>query len=196
MGFGRRTPTGTRCTYALLALCLLAVLGFFNVEEEKSPVHLKATVGDSVVFNCRLEFPNDVPIPYIMHWNKAVSGWARPGRAAGLAAGERGPGSTFRLQWAVVPQLKAWKRQRGYGGMSPAGRGGVRLAINCDNGIASAVRSIVPNGPAGPDATAQWLASAMCACNNSGSAFGPRRKELDLLCYSIGDTSSFFAGRE
>ncbi|KAE8749031.1 hypothetical protein FOCC_FOCC004198 [Frankliniella occidentalis] len=39
----------------------------------------KASVGDSIVFNCKLDFPNDVPIPYIMHWNKGgstVFSWA------------------------------------------------------------------------------------------------------------------------
>ncbi|XP_034256126.1 protein borderless isoform X2 [Thrips palmi] len=64
------------------AACVLfaaaSATGFLNGEEE-GPVKLKATVGDSVVFNCRLEFPNDLPIPYIMHWNKGgstVFSWA------------------------------------------------------------------------------------------------------------------------
>ncbi|KAK3928663.1 Protein borderless [Frankliniella fusca] len=57
----------------------VAAAGYFNLEEESAPAQLKASVGDSVVFNCKLEFPNDVPIPYIMHWNKGgstVFSWA------------------------------------------------------------------------------------------------------------------------
>lgn len=61
------------CFLYRVACVIPTASSFLNGEEEGGPVKLKATVGDSVVFNCRLEFPNDVPIPYIMHWNKGVS---------------------------------------------------------------------------------------------------------------------------
>ncbi|XP_012265467.1 protein borderless isoform X2 [Athalia rosae] len=39
------------------------------LEEEKEPTFLTAGVGDYVVFNCDLDFPHDIPIPYILRWN-------------------------------------------------------------------------------------------------------------------------------
>ncbi|KAL1121956.1 hypothetical protein AAG570_003364, partial [Ranatra chinensis] len=39
-------------------------------EEEKKPVYLKAHVGESVVFTCDLDFPQDVVVPYVLNWNK------------------------------------------------------------------------------------------------------------------------------
>lgn len=37
------------------------------------PTKLSAAVGDSVVFNCPLDFPQDIEIPYILNWKKDVS---------------------------------------------------------------------------------------------------------------------------
>ncbi|XP_077292450.1 borderless isoform X2 [Arctopsyche grandis] len=34
------------------------------------PTKLSAAVGDSVVFNCPLDFPQDIEIPYILNWKK------------------------------------------------------------------------------------------------------------------------------
>ncbi|XP_022905461.2 protein borderless [Onthophagus taurus] len=39
-------------------------------EEEKKPVYLTAAVGEYALFDCDLEFPQDIPIPYILNWNK------------------------------------------------------------------------------------------------------------------------------
>lgn len=36
-------------------------------------VYLDARVGSYVVLNCPLDFPQDIPIPYIVHWHKDVS---------------------------------------------------------------------------------------------------------------------------
>ncbi|XP_075224945.1 borderless isoform X2 [Lycorma delicatula] len=44
--------------------------GFPFIEEEKKATFLTANVGDSVVFNCQLDFPHDVIIPYILQWKK------------------------------------------------------------------------------------------------------------------------------
>lgn len=64
-------PVRTLGVACILLSAAYSASAFFDVEEDKGgPVHLKATVGDSLVLNCKLEFPNDVPIPYIMHWNK------------------------------------------------------------------------------------------------------------------------------
>jgi hypothetical protein len=42
------------------------------VEEEKRPVYLSAHVGESVVFSCDLDFPQDVVVRYVLNWNKEV----------------------------------------------------------------------------------------------------------------------------
>lgn len=36
-------------------------------------VYLDAKVGSYVILNCPLDFPQDIPIPYIVHWHKDVS---------------------------------------------------------------------------------------------------------------------------
>ncbi|XP_011500330.1 PREDICTED: protein turtle [Ceratosolen solmsi marchali] len=56
--------------------CALVLL-FYRVEglgllldEEKEPTYLTGAVGEYVVFDCDLDFPHDIPIPYILHWNR------------------------------------------------------------------------------------------------------------------------------
>ncbi|XP_058803561.1 protein borderless isoform X1 [Phymastichus coffea] len=53
----------------LLLFCKVAGLGLL-LEEEKEPSYLTAAVGEYVVFNCDLDFPHEIPIPYILHWNR------------------------------------------------------------------------------------------------------------------------------
>ncbi|XP_055713087.1 protein borderless [Phlebotomus papatasi] len=36
----------------------------------RPPIYLESEVGSYVVFNCRLDFPLDTPIPYVLHWYK------------------------------------------------------------------------------------------------------------------------------
>lgn len=36
-------------------------------------IYLDAKVGSYVILNCPLDFPQDIPIPYIVHWHKDVS---------------------------------------------------------------------------------------------------------------------------
>ena len=52
---------------------LLSKLGFAAfADDEKKPSYYKAAVGEAVIFNCHIEYPHDVPIPYILNWNKEV----------------------------------------------------------------------------------------------------------------------------
>lgn len=39
-------------------------------EESNQPTYFSAKVGSYVVFNCAVEFPQDVAIPYVLHWSK------------------------------------------------------------------------------------------------------------------------------
>lgn len=39
----------------------------------KQATYIDAKVGSYAVFNCPLDFPQDIEIPYILHWNKEVS---------------------------------------------------------------------------------------------------------------------------
>ncbi|CAA9994184.1 unnamed protein product, partial [Nesidiocoris tenuis] len=44
--------------------------GSMMPEEEKKPVFLSTMVGDTVIFSCDLDFPQDVVVPYTLNWNK------------------------------------------------------------------------------------------------------------------------------
>lgn len=67
-----------------------------NMFEEKEPIYLESKVGGWIVFDCEwinvmtyefiknifffegpLEFPNDYPIPYHLHWKKEVRTFSR-----------------------------------------------------------------------------------------------------------------------
>lgn len=45
----------------------------YHGDSSKGLVNLEAKVGSHVVFNCRIDFPYDYDIPYIIHWSKDVS---------------------------------------------------------------------------------------------------------------------------
>lgn len=36
-------------------------------------IHITAILGESVIFNCHVEFPGDHPVPYVLQWEKKVS---------------------------------------------------------------------------------------------------------------------------
>ncbi|XP_061391972.1 protein turtle-like, partial [Musca vetustissima] len=36
-------------------------------------VHITAILGEGVIFNCHVEFPNDHPVPYVLQWDKKGS---------------------------------------------------------------------------------------------------------------------------
>ncbi|XP_023158729.1 protein turtle isoform X1 [Ceratitis capitata] len=44
---------------------------FFLFAEDA--VHITAILGEGVIFNCHVEFPNDHPVPYVLQWDKKVS---------------------------------------------------------------------------------------------------------------------------
>uniref|UniRef100_A0A182TRG3 Uncharacterized protein n=1 Tax=Anopheles melas TaxID=34690 RepID=A0A182TRG3_9DIPT len=57
----------------LLAAVLIAVCGFGCTEgylDDRQPVYLEAKIGSYVVLDCPVDFPQDEPIPYVLHWNK------------------------------------------------------------------------------------------------------------------------------
>lgn len=35
-------------------------------------MHITAILGESVVFNCPVEFPGEHPVPYVLQWGKKV----------------------------------------------------------------------------------------------------------------------------
>ncbi|XP_040167442.1 protein borderless [Anopheles arabiensis] len=57
----------------LLAAVLIAVCGFGWTEgylDDRQPVYLEAKIGSYVILDCPVDFPQDEPIPYVLHWNK------------------------------------------------------------------------------------------------------------------------------
>ncbi|XP_023287560.1 protein borderless isoform X2 [Orussus abietinus] len=54
----------------LIFLCCKALGHGLLLEKEKEPTYLTAGVGEYVVFNCDLDFPHEIPIPYILYWNR------------------------------------------------------------------------------------------------------------------------------
>lgn len=40
-------------------------------------VHITAMLGESVVFNCHVEFPDQHPVPYVLQWEKKVGDTVR-----------------------------------------------------------------------------------------------------------------------
>lgn len=45
----------------------------FIFKAPQDAVHITAILGESVVFNCHVEFPGDHPVPYVLQWEKKVS---------------------------------------------------------------------------------------------------------------------------
>lgn len=43
------------------------------LDDDRDSNNFTATIGDYIVFNCHLDFPHEIPIPYILHWNREVS---------------------------------------------------------------------------------------------------------------------------
>ncbi|XP_044008135.1 protein turtle isoform X3 [Aphidius gifuensis] len=50
----------------LLSAVLLVTPGFCH----QDAVHITAILGESVVFNCHVEFPGEHPVPYVLQWEK------------------------------------------------------------------------------------------------------------------------------
>lgn len=43
------------------------------VTGQQDAIHITAILGESVIFNCHVEFPGDHPVPYVLQWEKKVS---------------------------------------------------------------------------------------------------------------------------
>ncbi|EZA62875.1 Protein turtle [Ooceraea biroi] len=52
----------------LLGIALLVTPGLC----QQDAVHITAILGESVVFNCQVEFPGEHPVPYVLQWEKKV----------------------------------------------------------------------------------------------------------------------------
>jgi immunoglobulin superfamily member 9B len=48
-------------------------LNVYTSVSGQDAVHITAILGDSVIFNCHVEFPGDHPVPYVLQWEKKVS---------------------------------------------------------------------------------------------------------------------------
>ncbi|KRG02488.1 uncharacterized protein Dmoj_GI26311, isoform A [Drosophila mojavensis] len=73
-----RTPTKTCRSIQILKLALICLFALLaqNAQAHNIPedaVHITAILGEGVVFNCHVEFPNDHPVPYVLQWDKKVS---------------------------------------------------------------------------------------------------------------------------
>lgn len=55
------------------SLLVIATVSNCYYLEDDRPKYLTAGVGDSVVFDCEIDFPQDFPIPYTLYWKRKVS---------------------------------------------------------------------------------------------------------------------------
>ncbi|XP_026315710.1 protein turtle-like isoform X2 [Hyposmocoma kahamanoa] len=55
-----------------LLLLLLVYLPVTCHQDHQDAVHITAILGESVVFNCQVDFPEDIPVPYVLQWEKKV----------------------------------------------------------------------------------------------------------------------------
>lgn len=53
-----------------LLLLLLINLPVTCHQDHQDAVHITAILGESVVFNCQVDFPEDIPVPYVLQWEK------------------------------------------------------------------------------------------------------------------------------
>lgn len=62
------------CAILLFTLHFACVIQCLDIDLlNKQATYIDAKVGSYAVFNCPLDFPQDIEIPYILHWNKEVS---------------------------------------------------------------------------------------------------------------------------
>ncbi|CAD7079244.1 unnamed protein product [Hermetia illucens] len=73
---GKQIKQNYRSNYYVALLIIIAILTKQTIANNINPedaVHITAILGESVVFNCHVEFPNDHPVPYVLQWDKKVS---------------------------------------------------------------------------------------------------------------------------
>ncbi|XP_035779023.1 protein turtle-like isoform X1 [Anopheles albimanus] len=70
-----RAELATVCRGILRLLLLLQwfAFGCCTINPPQDAVHITAILGESVVFNCHVDFPGDHPVPYVLQWEKKVS---------------------------------------------------------------------------------------------------------------------------
>ncbi|XP_021703968.1 protein turtle isoform X1 [Aedes aegypti] len=57
----------------VLLLCITLCTSSISPPAPQDAIHITAILGESVVFNCHVEFPGDHPVPYVLQWEKKVS---------------------------------------------------------------------------------------------------------------------------
>ncbi|XP_075152899.1 immunoglobulin superfamily member turtle isoform X1 [Haematobia irritans] len=60
-------------TIVFFIILLLTKSTYANNNIPEDAVHITAILGEGVIFNCHVEFPNDHPVPYVLQWDKKVS---------------------------------------------------------------------------------------------------------------------------
>lgn len=60
-------------TIFVLKLSIFTIFSNCYYFEDERPRYLTAGVGDSVVFDCEIDFPQDFPIPYKLYWKRKVN---------------------------------------------------------------------------------------------------------------------------
>jgi hypothetical protein len=74
--------------------------------------HITAILGESVVFNCHVDFPDHIPVPYVLTWRKKINDEVRYRAAA---------------QQAGAPSLLAIRELRG---RAPLAKGALLVPAN------------------------------------------------------------------
>ncbi|XP_055299209.1 protein turtle isoform X3 [Sitodiplosis mosellana] len=72
----RSFATTTLNNYLLTILVVLTTINYTNANSlpgQQDAIHITAILGESVIFNCHVEFPGDHPVPYVLQWEKKVS---------------------------------------------------------------------------------------------------------------------------
>lgn len=58
--------------FGLMTLSLVNPVQNFMEEEIHKITYLEGKIGQYAIFNCHIDFPQDVEIPYTLHWMKDV----------------------------------------------------------------------------------------------------------------------------
>ncbi|XP_044255880.1 protein turtle isoform X1 [Tribolium madens] len=75
---GKSRPLTTVSVPLLVTYTVVAFLAFlflqtgFCTQTQDGYIHITAILGESVVFNCHVEFPDGHPVPYVLQWQKKV----------------------------------------------------------------------------------------------------------------------------
>lgn len=93
----------------LIKLCAIECVMEVDLLNRR-PTYLEAKVGSYAIFNCPLDFPQEIEIPYILHWNKEVGvrwSWQTKPICRGMCVCERdvrAVPNSVRI-WILIVQL-------------------------------------------------------------------------------------------